>query len=249
LALRAAAEERGGGIRRRNRALILAAAERVFAEKGFDGATTAAIAAAAGLPKANVHYYFPTKEAVYRAVIDGTLRLWLSAFDHIAPEDDPAEALAAYVRRKMRHSFEHPLASRVFALEVIRGAPVVRDFLAGELRAWVEEKGEVIRAWVAQGRMAPVEPAHLFFAVWAATQTYADFDAQITAVLGRERLTARDREAASEQLVAFVLRGCGLAADVSTGGPSARRQLPDMARQVDLDEAATRRAEDAYRDG
>ena len=112
-----------GRIRRRNRALILEAAERIFAEKGYDGATTAAIAAAAGLPKSNLHYYFPTKEAVYRAVIDQTLRLWLAAFDHISADDDPAAALAAYVRRKMRHSFEHPLASRVFAQELLRGAP------------------------------------------------------------------------------------------------------------------------------
>lgn len=200
----------GGRIRRRNRALIIAAAERLFAERGFEGATTAAIAAAAGLPKANLHYYFATKEAVYRAVLDGIVRLWLSAFDDIAPEDDPALALAAYIRRKMRLSFEHPQASRLFALEVIRGAPVVRDFLARELRDWVEARASVIRAWVAQGRMARVEPAHLFFTVWAATQTYADFDAQITAVLGHERQTATDREVATEQLVALVLRGCGL---------------------------------------
>jgi TetR/AcrR family transcriptional regulator len=204
------ARAQGGRIRRRNRALILQAAEEVFAAKGFEGATTAEIAARAGLPKANLHYYFSTKEAVYRAVIADTLRLWLSLFDNIAPEDDPAEALSAYIRRKMRHSFEHPLPSRIFALEVIRGAPVIRDFLAGELRAWVEEKAVVIRAWIAQGRMAPLEPAHLFFTIWAATQTYADFDAQITAVLGRERQTAGDRAQATEQLVSLILRGAGL---------------------------------------
>jgi TetR/AcrR family transcriptional regulator len=209
LNLHAPSSQEGGRIRRRNRALILKAAEEVFAAKGFDGATTAEIAARAGLPKANLHYYFPTKEAVYRAVIADTLHLWLSLFDHIAPDDDPAEALGGYIRRKMRHSFEHPLPSRIFALEVIRGAPVIRDFLAGDLRAWVEEKGRVIRAWAGQGRMAAVEPAHLFFTIWAATQTYADFDAQITAVLGR-RQTVRDRELATEQLVGLLLRGCGL---------------------------------------
>jgi TetR/AcrR family transcriptional regulator len=199
----------GGRIRRRNRALILEAAEEVFAAKGFDGATTAEIAARAGLPKANLHYYFATKEAVYRAVIADTLHLWLSLFDHIAPDDDPAEALGGYIRRKMRHSFEHPLPSRIFALEVIRGAPVIHDFLAGELRVWVEERSAVIRAWAGQGRMAAVEPVHLFFTIWAATQTYADFNAQITAVLGRGQ-TTRDRELATEQLVEVLLRGCGL---------------------------------------
>jgi TetR/AcrR family transcriptional regulator len=199
----------GGRIRRRNRALILEAAEEVFAAKGFDGASTAEIAARAGLPKANLHYYFATKEAVYRAVIADTLHLWLSLFDHIAPDDDPAEALGGYIRRKMRHSFEHPLPSRIFALEVIRGAPVIHDFLAGELRAWVEEKGRVIRAGSDQGRIAALEPTHLFFTIWAATQTYADFEAQITAVLGREQI-AGDRELATEQLVGLLLRGCGL---------------------------------------
>jgi TetR/AcrR family transcriptional regulator len=209
LNLHAPISQECGRIRRRNRALILEAAEEVFAAKGFDGATTAEIAARAGLPKANLHYYFATKEAVYRAVIADTLHLWLSLFDHIAPDDDPAEALSGYIRRKMRHSFEHPLPSRIFALEVIRGAPVIHDFLAGELRSWVEERSAVIRAWAEQGRMAAVEPAHLFFTIWAATQTYADFDAQITAVLGRGQ-TARDRESATEQLVGLLLRGCGL---------------------------------------
>jgi TetR/AcrR family transcriptional regulator len=209
LNLHAPTSREGGRIRRRNRALILEAAEEVFAAKGFDGATTAEIAARAGLPKANLHYYFATKEAVYRAVIADTLHLWLSLFDHIAPDDDPAEALGGYIRRKMRHSFEHPLPSRIFALEVIRGAPVIHDFLAGELRSWVEERSAVIRAWAEQGRMAAVEPVHLFFTIWAATQTYADFDAQITAVLGREQ-TAGDRELATEQLVGLLLRGCGL---------------------------------------
>jgi TetR/AcrR family transcriptional regulator len=209
LNLHAPTSREGGRIRRRNRALILEAAEEVFAAKGFDGATTAEIAARAGLPKANLHYYFATKEAVYRAVIADTLHLWLSLFDHIAPDDDPAEALGGYIRRKMRRSFEHPLPSRIFALEVIRGAPVIHDFLAGELRSWVEERSAVIRAWAEQGRMAAVEPVHLFFTIWAATQTYADFDAQITAVLGREQ-TAGDRELATEQLVGLLLRGCGL---------------------------------------
>jgi TetR/AcrR family transcriptional regulator len=209
LNLHAPTSREGGRIRRRNRALILEAAEEVFAAKGFDGATTAEIAARAGLPKANLHYYFATKEAVYRAVIADTLHLWLSLFDHIAPDDDPAEALGGYIRRKMRHSFEHPLPSRIFALEVIRGAPVIHDFLAGELRSWVEERSAVIRAWAEQGRMAAVEPVHLFFTIWAATQTYADFNAQITAVLGRGQ-TTRDRELATEQLVEVLLRGCGL---------------------------------------
>jgi TetR/AcrR family transcriptional regulator len=63
---------------------------------------------------------------------------------------------------------------------------------------------------VAQGRMAPVDATHLFFTIWAATQTYADFEPQVCAVLGRRRLTQADLERATRHVVALILRGCGL---------------------------------------
>lgn len=200
----------GSRARRESEARILEAAEAVFAGRGYEGATTAEIARQAGLPKANVHYYFATKEAVYRAVIDRTLRLWLSAFEPLGVEEDPAEALDRYIRAKLRHSREHPLASRIFAREMLAGAPVVRDFLETELRSWVETRSEVLRGWIARGLMDPVDPPHLFFMIWAVTQTYADFDAQICAVLGRERQGAADFEAAARTVLKVVLDGCGV---------------------------------------
>ncbi len=199
-----------GRIRRRNRARILAAAEELFAKRGYAGATTAAIAAQAGLPKANLHYYFGTKQALYRAVIDGIMDLWLKAFGEITEESDPAEALAGYIRAKIAYSRDRPLASRIFAGEIIRGAPVVEDFLASELRHWVEQKSEVLRRWAEAGRIDPIEPAHLFFLIWAATQTYADFATQISAVLGRAPLTDQDFEVATETVTRIVLKGCGI---------------------------------------
>lgn len=200
-----------GRIRQHNRQRLLAAAEIEFAERGFDGATTAAIAARAGLPKANLHYYFPTKEAVYRELVGGILEHWLTALDPIAESDDPATTLARYIRRKMDHAREHPRASRVFAQEVIRGAPVIGDFLETTLRDWVEARGRVLAAWAEQGRMDPVEPAHFFFAIWAATQTYADFAVQIDAVLGGPERREQAFEQAKEQLVRIFLKGCGMA--------------------------------------
>ena len=116
---------KSGRIRQKNRAAILAAAEQVFADKGYDGGTTAEIAQKAGIPKSNVHYYFGTKDAIYRAVIDDIMHLWLEAFGDITAEDDPAEALAAYIRAKVIYSKERPLASRIFANEVNRGAPLL----------------------------------------------------------------------------------------------------------------------------
>ena len=170
-----------GAIRQANEALILGAGERVFARAGFNGATMAAIADEAGLPKANLHYYFGSKAALYQAVLARTLRDWLVPLDALQPGADPARALADYIRAKMAMSAERPDASRVFANELLHGAAVVGALMRGELRDKVQLKAAVIDGWVTAGRMAPVDATHLFFTIWAATQTYADFEAQVAA--------------------------------------------------------------------
>ncbi|MBX9613307.1 MAG: TetR/AcrR family transcriptional regulator [Burkholderiales bacterium] len=199
-----------GTIRQSNEALILAAAEQVFAGAGFSGATMAAIAEACGLPKANLHYYFGSKQALYRAVLARTLTDWLVPAHGITPEADPRTAIEAYLRAKMALSALRPHASRVFANELLHGAPVLGELLATELRDMVREKAAVIDGWIAAGRMAPVDSTHLFFTLWAATQTYADFDVQVSAVLGRPGLAPAEHARATEHVVQLVLRGCGL---------------------------------------
>ena len=189
---------------------ILAAAETVFARAGFSGATMSAIADAAGLPKANLHYYFRTKAALYRAVLDHTLTLWLAETDGIRIDADPATALGDYIRAKMRLTATHRDASRVFANEMLHGAPHIGNYLRTELKALVDEKSRVIDHWAQRGLMDKIDARHLFFTIWAATQTYADFDVQMRAVLGRQKLTAADHKRAADHVVALVLRGCGL---------------------------------------
>ena len=200
-------------IRQANEALILAAAERVFAGAGFGGATMAAIAEAAGLPKANLHYYFGSKQALYRTVLARTLKDWLLPAQNITTEADPRQAIEAYIRAKMALSKLRPHASKVFANELLHGAPVVKTLLATELHDLVRTKAAVIQSWIDQGRMAPVNPVHLFFTIWAATQTYADFDVQVCAVLGCTELSAQDHATATEHVVGLILRGCGLKCD------------------------------------
>jgi len=195
---------------RQMRGRILEAAEAVFAERGFDGATTAAIARAAGLPKANLHYYFGTKEALYRAVLADILDLWLAGADGIRPDADPAAALEAYIREKVYWSRNRPNASRVFAGEVQGGARRIGDYLSGHLRDWVEGKAAVLEGWMAAGRMARVDARHLIFSIWSLTQHYADFAPQVTAVLGRERLDGPEFERIARHVTALVLAGCGL---------------------------------------
>jgi len=190
---------------------ILAAAERVFAGAGFGGATMAAIALEAGLPKANLHYYFGSKQELYRTVLAETLKDWLEPTHVITPEADPKTAIEAYIRAKMALAVARPCASRVFANELLHGAPVIKSLLQTDLRDLVQAKAAVIAQWIAAGRMAPVDPIHLFFTLWAATQTYADFEVQVCAVLGQPTFTAKDQAVATEHVVALLLRGCGLA--------------------------------------
>jgi len=198
---------RRGRVRAANEERILRAAEAVFAERGFDGATTAAIAHRARVPKANLHYYFASKEALYGEVLRRILDLWLKASDTIAVEADPATALSTYIAEKLRYSQTRPLASKIFASELLHGAPRIRDFLAGELRRAVDRKSAAINRWIAEGRLKPVEARHLLFLIWAATQTYADFDVQVAAVLGRRKVTQTDFTRAADTISSIVLHG------------------------------------------
>ena len=202
---------------------ILAAAEQIFAEKGFSGATTAMIAAKARLPKANVHYYYGTKRRLYRAVLKRILDGWHAFGDSFRIDADPAVAFAKYITAKVEASQRQPYASKVFANEMLRGGPEISDYLANQARRWVKAKAKVIDHWVASGRMQPVEPAHLFFILWAATQTYADFDCQMRAVLNRKQLSSDDYTAGAALIIRMALGACGLRIEVNNGNSNGRR--------------------------
>ncbi len=207
---KAGAERRPKGrIRRLNEDNILRAAEEVFARAGFAGARVAEIAAKAGVPKPNLHYYFTSKRALYRAVLDNILRLWLAETDIIREDVEPRAALEQYLRAKMRFSRLYPNASKVFANEIIHGAGEIGPYLKSELRQLVNAKTRVFEHWIRAGRMMPLDPRHLFFAIWAVTQTYADFEAQVRAVLGVSALSDAQFRRATEQVIGLILRGCG----------------------------------------
>lgn len=193
-----------------NETAILSGAERVFARAGFEGATMAQIAEEAGVPKPNLHYYFGNKRDLYRAVLNRVLHDWLDPIDAIVADAEPAIALETYIRQKVALSFDRPDASRVFANELLHGAPVVGELLQGELRDIVLEKSYVIDGWVAAGKMAAVDSTHLFFTLWASTQTYADFDIQIQAVMGAKVSKATAQKRATEHVTNIMLRACGL---------------------------------------
>jgi len=200
-------------------ALLLAAAESVFAEKGFGGATTAAIAARAGVPKSNLHYYFPTKQALYRAVLANVLEAWLEAAASFDRGETARQALAHYIAAKMDLARQFPLASRLFASEIMRGAPLVRDFLDTTLKTWLADREPIILGWIASGQLRPLVPKTLIFMIWATTQHYADFSHQINILNGGSALSDKAFEAAKRQVVETILRGIVTDPDVDLGLP------------------------------
>ena len=194
-------------IREINERAILAAAEAVFAERGFGGATMSAIAARAGSPKANIHYYFPTKERLYRAVVERVLTAWLDAAASFDLSDDPVEALTAYIGAKMDLAREMPLSSQIYASEIMRGAPVVQDYRETTLSAWVESRSAVVRRWIAEGKLRLLEPKYLFYLIWATTQHYANAAHEVATLEGGRALDDAAFERAKRQVVETVLFG------------------------------------------
>ncbi|MEN5112055.1 TetR/AcrR family transcriptional regulator [Pseudomonas sp. TWI672] len=200
-----------GRIRQKNEQAIIQAAEDEFARHGFKGTSMNTIALKAGLPKANLHYYFTNKLGLYIAVLSNIIELWDSTFNALSVDDDPGTALSHYIRTKMEFSRRNPQASRIFAMEVISGGTCLTEYFSADYREWFRGRAAVFEAWIAAGKMDPVDPVHLIFLLWGSTQHYADFATQICQVTGRSRLTKQDMEDASNNLIHIILKGCGIA--------------------------------------
>ena len=174
-------------IQMRNRGLILEAALDVFSAHGYRGATLDQIAAQAGLSKPNILYYFNGKEDIHVTLLNQLMDIWLDPLRAVDPEGVPLDEILRYVHRKLEMSRRFPRESRLFANEILQGAPRIGPHLEAGLRPLVDATAVTIERWVKQGRLAQVDPRHLLFSIWATTQHYADFEAQITVLLeGRD---------------------------------------------------------------
>lgn len=171
-------------IQAKNSATILEAALDVFSQHGFRGATLDQIADVAGLSKPNLLYYFPSKEAVHTALLSRLLETWLDPLRAMNPKGEPVAEIMGYVRRKLVLARDYPRESRLFANEILQGAPRMIAVIETDLKALVDEKCAVLTGWMDEGRIARLQPHHLIFSIWSLTQHYADFDVQVRAVLG-----------------------------------------------------------------
>jgi TetR/AcrR family transcriptional regulator len=189
------------------RAAVLSAALALFSRFGLHGTSVDQVAARAGVSKSNLLYYFANKEELYVCVLRDLLEVWLAPLREFSAEQDPQQAIADYIRRKLVVSRDSPDASRLFCLEMIQGAPLLRAELDGELRVIVERKSAVIREWIAAGRLAEVDPEHLIFTIWATTQHYADFAVQVQALTGKSLADPAFFEHTVSNLQRIVLQG------------------------------------------
>lgn len=193
-------------IQQKNSQTILEAALDVFSAHGFRGATLDQIAEVAGLSKPNLLYYFPSKEAIHQSLLTGLLQTWLDPLREMDAQGDPVTEVMSYVRRKLELSRDYPRESRLFAIEILQGAPRMREAIEGDLSELVQAKAGVLQQWMDEGRIARMDPVHLIFSIWALTQHYADFDVQVRTVLGEGRDPFAEAGAFLETLYARLLR-------------------------------------------
>lgn len=177
-----ATEETNGysRIQTQKRGTIFAAALETFSKHGLRGTSLEMIAAQAGMSKQNLLYYFDGKEAIFVELIQQLTDLWLEPLAQIDAEGEPVAEVLAYVERKLTMSRDHPRESRLFAIEVLQGIPHISHLYEGPMKEMVDRTVALLQTWMDQGLLRAVDPHDLLFSIWANTQHYADFSAQIT---------------------------------------------------------------------
>lgn len=199
-----------GNIRQKNKAIILSAAKEEFVTYGFKGASIKRIAERAKIARANIHYYFKDKTDLYQQLLSNIIAVWNTDYDTLNADQEPKVALSAYIRAKVMHSKDDPDSSRIFASELIHGAPVLNEYLNTDFKVWLQSKVAVIDTWIEKGLIDKVNPHHLLFMIWSSTQHYADFNVQVIAALDKETMNDDDFEEVVASLTQIILKGCGI---------------------------------------
>lgn len=188
------ADRKPSRIQLENRKRIRDAALGLFSAHGFRGTTLDQIAEACGMHKPNLIYYYDSKEAIHVDLLNTLMSEWLSPLDAMDPEGEPLEEMLGYIRLKMEMSRLYPRESRLFANEIVQGAPRMLPHLESTLKPLFDQQCAIINRWMHDGKLAQMHPAHLIFSIWAVTQHYADFEAQIAVLLPGDDKRARGAE-------------------------------------------------------
>lgn len=194
-------------IRQRNQRAILLAAGEAFAAKGFEATQTRDIAARAGVPKANLYYYFQSKEHLYAQVLMSFVEPLLHASAKLRESDDPLVALQRYIQARIHIVRDHPHTSKVFSSEFLLGARQLPEECRHLLQAEARRNVECLRSWIERGLLAPTDPEHLMLFIWSATRTYTNLGWQMALITGTATPADSDYANAAAAITQMVLGG------------------------------------------
>ena len=198
--------EQKKSIQKRNQ--LLNAAFHVFAQYGFNGASLDEIAQLADMHKSNIFYYYENKEALYVEVLTTVLQKWLAPLQTLEAELEPTEALTHYLMTKIEIAKTQPKASKLFALEIIQGAPHLLPILKGHIKKLFKRKAKVILNWQEQGKISKdIDAELLIINIWGITQNYADFSTQIESMTGQTLRNRSMHKRAIEHTIHLMLYG------------------------------------------
>ena len=153
------------------RTRILAAAEHVFAERGYAGATTREIAERAGIGKRMLFYYFPTKDAVYRAVLERIIAGLVAIYEQTRGEPGPV-GLGDSIEAITRFTAANLPAMKVWLREIIDDGPHLADLTRRYMRPLYEQAGAGVARNMIAGAFRASDPVHALASVGGVTLFY-----------------------------------------------------------------------------
>ncbi len=176
--------------------LILAAARDAFARHGLDGARIDAIAAAAGVNKRMIYYYFTDKEGLFLATLEGLYREISEAAADIVLVQDPQKALSEYVATTFNYYLSHPQTVAILNNENLYEARHLKHSkVVPELKArFVDKLDDVLQRGMAQGAFRPgLDTVTVYITILALVYLYVGNNATLSVYFGRDLASKKAR--------------------------------------------------------
>ncbi len=188
-----------------SRAAILEAAGHAFAEYGFSGARTDSIAKAARVNKALLYYYFPSKAALYAAVLREELTgFHQTALEILTREGPAASILFEYLTRHFDFVAAHPHYPRLFQRMMLAAGERPDPQLADRLSPVAEALGGLLHRGIRSGEFRALDPRHTAISLVALTVFYFNAAPIIRMISGQDPFSPRNLRRRKAEVLAFV---------------------------------------------
>ncbi len=138
---------------------LIAAAASLFAAKGFKGTTTKEIAKAAGVSEALLFKHFPTKRALYSAILAEKVMVseLLEAVEESAKKRDDRRVFTLIAGYRIRPNVDSTLL-RLLLFSALEGHELSDMFFGKQHRVFYDHLASYIRLRIEEGAFRPVDP-------------------------------------------------------------------------------------------